>query len=752
MKTFQVQSVVSLVFLVSFAPRRSYAQESPAFYLPPVNDPNITQLTTGYNPWMTKYTGNGDNAADADTFDPMKKTLVLMTGGCLPLDEGGSDFYQDASTGWRQRCAELKVQCQCRPIINANKFNPPQADDNIFQGMSEAVWEVRRLLAEHLNGTINVGGISAKLSYQDPAVFDEARALGVPIFLMGVNKPYAGEPEYEFSQPTGFIGTDQAGVGRTMARLLAKLRPDGGTYGFVMNWRSPGMGRTRHGFNGKMFKDNERERPQWSEVDYPFNTTDGTGFGKCDYMTCMMELLANPATGTNPNAIVILFQSPIRHPNYTTWVDTYRSRNIALLAIDALDYLEYLSTGYVDGLVGQITFEMGKTSADVLSEVAAKGIGGPEGVILPPETHLFATRLVSYNLIPLELDVLYPPELDLNLLSEPSNLSIVGYVCFGVVTLSASVCFVWTVYFRSAVVVRAAQPFFLFVLLGGTVVLSSTLIPLSFDDDGDPDSISDTFAVGICMSVPWLASIGFTVIFSALFSKAWRVNKLFHSPHARVRVSTLDVLAPFAVSLTCNLVVLICWTVIDPLTYVRRVGEGTDFWNRDIEFYGACRSDNAVVFLCPLAVINFSVVGIACWQAFTGRHIESEFAESKFIALSVASLFQAFLTGFPILVIVKDDPRAFYLVMILTILVLSEVILLLIFLPKMYLAYQYAGMSETDQRIAISAGIRLSSKLRRDSAKSNQDQSENGSSKNVADWVGEKMPEIPESVPEEVGG
>jgi hypothetical protein len=674
---------------------------SETFYLPPepLNDPNITELTTGYNPWMSKYTGSSD---------PQELTFVLMTGGCLPLDEGGSDFYQDTGTGFRQRCKELNINCQCRPIIKTHKMNPPQPE-SLFNGMIDAVWEVRRILEEHRQGRINVAGISAKLSYQDPEVFNEARKLGIPIFLMGVNKPYPDENESNMPQPTGFIGTEEAFVGRTMARLLKQLRPEGGSYGFVTSWTSAGMGRRRLGFVEEISKDNEQEnRPDWFEVDYPFKTVNSKGFSDCDYMTCQMELLANPATKTDPTALIILFQSPLRDPNYTNWVDAYRSRNIALIAIDALDYLSYLSTGYVDGLVGQITFEMGTRSAEVLSQVAAKGIGGPRGVTLPPD-NLFGTRLVSYNLIPLELDKVYPLNFDENALG---SVIIVGYVCFAFVVLSVFVCFVWTVYNRSAIVVRAAQPFFLLIVLGGIVILSSTIIPLSLDDGGDPDSISSTFAVGICMSIPWLAFTGFTVIFSALFSKTWRINQVFRAgnSHARVQVSTMDVLAPFAVIFTCNVIVLICWTALDPLTYTRVVGEGTDFWNREIESYGTCRSDKAVAFLSPLACINFAVVAIACWQAFEGRNISSEFAESKYIGLSVASLFQAFLTGLPIVVIVKDDPRAFYLVLVLMIFVLSEVILLLIFLPKIYLAYQYSGMSKADQNKFMRDRIEGSSK------------------------------------------
>jgi len=156
---------------------------------------------------------------------------------------------------------------------------------------------------------------------------------------------------------------------------------------------------------------------------------------------------------------------------------------------------------------------------------------------------------------------------------------------------------------------------------------------------------------------------------------------------------------------------LICWTAIDPLTYTRQIGDGTDFWNREIESYGSCQSnDKALAFLLPLAFINFAAVAAACWQAFQARNLESEFAESKYIALSVASLFQAFLTALPILAVVRDEPRSFYVVLVLTFFILSEGILLLIFLPKMSLAKKYAGMTAKQQKMAIAARIKASTK------------------------------------------
>ena len=122
----------------------------------------------------------------------------------------------------------------------------------------------------------------------------------------------------------------------------------------------------------------------------------------------------------------------------------------------------------------------------------------------------------------------------------------------------------------------------------------------------------------------------------------WRVNQLFSSnrPYSRVRVEERDVVQPFALLALTNIAILTCWTILDPLVYVRVDNLGTDYWNRVLSNYGGCRSeDNAMTYLAPLGVLNVSVVMIACWQAHRARDVEVEFSESKYsIGLTVFSL------------------------------------------------------------------------------------------------------------------
>jgi hypothetical protein len=71
-------------------------------------------------------------------------------------------------------------------------------------------------------------------------------------------------------------------------------------------------------------------------------------------------------------------------------------------------------------------------------------------------------------------------------------------------------------------VVRASQPVFLGMICFGCILLASTIIPLSFDDSNASGIGTDA----ACIFRYWLCPIGFCIIFSALFSKLWRVNRV----------------------------------------------------------------------------------------------------------------------------------------------------------------------------------------------------------------------------------
>jgi len=213
------------------------------------------------------------------------------------------------------------------------------------------------------------------------------------------------------------------------------------------------------------------------------------------------------------------------------------------------------------------------------------------------------------------------------------------------------------------------------------------------------------------MGVPWLAFIGFTTAFSALFAKTWRINKLFNegSAFSRNRVSERDVLIPFFILLTANVVVLILWTLLDPLMYQRKAHPGTDGWNRAVSTYGSCQSKNSLVpFILPLIILNLVLLIIANWQAYNARLIESEFSESTYIGFVMAILLQAVLTGVPLLFLIRELPQAYYVVLISMVFVVCMAILLLIFLPKMVATERFRRQPPDAQARQLQDSVRIS--------------------------------------------
>ena len=98
-------------------------------------------------------------------------------------------------------------------------------------------------------------------------------------------------------------------MGRTLARLLQQLHPEGGTYALV------GLRPERvAAFEGEITKHNSYPgRAHWHEVHRDFERYNGS---RADILHTEMERYGQ----LHPTAIVTLIQTPMRHPNWTDFV------------------------------------------------------------------------------------------------------------------------------------------------------------------------------------------------------------------------------------------------------------------------------------------------------------------------------------------------------------------------------------------------------------------------------------------------
>jgi ABC-type sugar transport system substrate-binding protein len=487
------------------------------------------------------------------------RTFVMMNGG--------SSFFYPIEQGWLDACAKLpNVTCEHH---YENKTWFAEAGYSREVDILPCVPLIREFIAR------GVDGIAAKCNLDHP-LFQEAADAGIPVVAFQGN--------YDAVPINTYVGTNNEYLGRTLARLLKQLRPEGGT--FVCTYGGQSSYARTVGFLEEIQTDNNRDdKEHWYAAELNFTFNGDLGSNDTERLATMDLIAAH-----NPTAILFMYQTPMRNPNYTQFVDRHRHRNISLLGTQGDDeQLAYMARRYVDGLVGQTTYDMGKLSAETLWRIVTQGADSG----IPKKIN---TKLINYNLVP---DELPPLQVDQSLLG---NLKYIGNACFAVVAFAAISCTLWTLYHRKGTVVRASQPFFLVMTAAGVMIMASALIPLSMDDDGEV--ISETRAKGICMSLPWLMFVGFAVTFSALFSKTWRINRFFHSTssHDRIKVTETDVLMPFGILLTLNIAVLTVWTLVDPLIYIRQYEDGTDLWNRSLASNGTCRSDHGAAFLIPLGV------------------------------------------------------------------------------------------------------------------------------------------------------
>jgi len=116
---------------------------------------------------------------------------------------------------------------------------------------------------------------------------------------------------------------------------------------------------------------------------------------------------------------------------------------------------------------------------------------------------------VSDNLPPSSLP---PVEFDYNYIGNAGRIA--GYTLMGITICCSVLTLLWLLVYREEHVVSSAQPVFLFMVSFGTIVMSSTIVPLSLEEP-----LTESQLDKACMSVPWLYVTGSTIALSGLLAK-----------------------------------------------------------------------------------------------------------------------------------------------------------------------------------------------------------------------------------------
>lgn len=258
-----------------------------------------------------------------------------------------------------------------------------------------------------------------------------------------------------------------------------------------------------------------------------------------------------------------------------------------------------------------------------------------------------------------------------------SGIRAYGFAIASVTMVTAIGFAIWTYQYRTSPVVRASQPFFLILICSGVLVLASSIFPLAIDDGFASQEACDR----ACMAVPWLVAMGWSILFAALYAKVRRVNLVISNAMAfrSIKVSEKDVMLPFAVLFTSNLILLTVWTIFYPLSWVRIYTSPTDS-------YGTCQvQDNSTswkIIVSILGILNGAALIASNVEAYKARNVDTDYGESSYIGLIMGSFLQIVMVGIPLYFLVDDNPTAKFFVTSSMVFLMCMSVLLLLFIPK----------------------------------------------------------------------
>ena len=234
----------------------------------------------------------------------------------------------------------------------------------------------------------------------------------------------------------------------------------------------------------------------------------------------------------------------------------------------------------------------------------------------------------------------------------------------------------------------------------GSLLMSISILTLSFDETTATSRGLDV----ACMSTMWFFFIGHILLFSALFSRLWRLDSVMQFKRGN-SMSREKAMIPVIATVLTTIVILIVWTTVDPWRWTRE-------WVSDIpaETYGQCQSDHFWAFFAPLISILILAEGSTIFFVYKTADINEDFADTKPSTYAMYSQFQAWIVGVPILVVIDNGSTdAVYLSRSLLIWIFSLSGVVFVIVPRIYKAsYKRAHPENVIVRCSVS-GIQLPS-------------------------------------------
>jgi hypothetical protein len=193
--------------------------------------------------------------------------------------------------------------------------------------------------------------------------------------------------------------------------------------------------------------------------------------------------------------------------------------------------------------------------------------------------------------------------------------------------------------------------------------------------------------------------------FAALSLKLYRIWRIFNNKALRkVKITNTQLYQTVFAVCAVNLVILVTWASVSPLTYSREVIR-SDVHGNPLESFGLCSSEHSAPFMALIfTYIMLLFLGgmIMCYKV---RTADSDYQESNYIIISLVSQFQMYLLGIPLLFVFSEESsEARFLVAFVVVFCNNLLLSLVMFVPKMIALHKNLEHANSMARTSIHNG------------------------------------------------
>ncbi|XP_033640526.1 gamma-aminobutyric acid type B receptor subunit 1-like isoform X2 [Asterias rubens] len=241
----------------------------------------------------------------------------------------------------------------------------------------------------------------------------------------------------------------------------------------------------------------------------------------------------------------------------------------------------------------------------------------------------------------------------------------------------------FNIHYRNRRYIKMSSP-----KMNNLILVGGMLMYLSIVFNGlDTSRVSHQAYIWTCKANTWCMGIGFSMAFGAMFSKTWRVHKIFTSKAVmKTMIKDYQLYVMVTVLVLFILTVLILWEIVDPLQVVITKGIKQPTYDQDvvvIPVHVTCQSIWQVYWIGTLVGIEGLLLIFGAFLAWETRNVTvPALNDSKYIGISVYNIVILSFIIVPVTFIL-DEVNARFVIMSTFVFFATTLTLCLVFVPKL---------------------------------------------------------------------